>query len=63
VTWWQWTLLAWAILSLPAAIVIGRAITLAERRSGRVRDRDGQRRRSAEEVPPVPHPRDEEESA
>jgi hypothetical protein len=57
-------LLAWVALSLPAAIAIGRAIMLAERRSGsgRVRDRGG-RRRSAEGVPPLPHPRDEEESA
>jgi hypothetical protein len=56
-------LLAWAVLSLPAAIVIGRAITLAERRRGRVREAGGRRRRSAEGMPPVPHPRDEEESA
>jgi hypothetical protein len=31
-TWWAWALIAWLTLSVPVAVLIGRAIALAERR-------------------------------
>ena len=61
-TWWAWGLIAWLVLSVPVALLIGRTIALAERRQ---ESDDVARRVFGEGRQPgsaVPHPRGDDES-
>jgi hypothetical protein len=57
-SWWMWALIAWPALSLPIAIVIGRAIRLGEKRDAQRRVR-GHRKSPMTEVPQPRDPSDE----
>jgi hypothetical protein len=62
VTWWAWALIAWLVLSVPVAVLIGRSIALADRRH----ESDGVPRRlfgdGRKAGPSVPLPRGDDDS-
>ncbi len=60
-TWWAWALLAWLALSVPVAVILGRAIAHAQSE-----DEDEERSDplfGETDSPPRRPPRDEDKSA
>jgi hypothetical protein len=59
-TWWTWALIGWLVLSVPVAVLVGRAIALAQQRQD-ADDARGLLGDARETGPSVPLPRGEDD--
>jgi hypothetical protein len=59
-TWWTWALIGWLVLSVPVAVLIGRAIALAQQRQD-ADDARGLLGDGGKAGPSVPFPRGEDD--